>query len=178
MQARVRVQRMLSLGVGREALGLPPKLEILDKAPPPCWNLQARWWKVSKGAPQCWGSACLACPASLGLLATTQHLPPALASSCSLASSLCRKTRSISLAESREDHRRGRRGWGTGSQGVRREAGRKAEGLSQGRGRGEWGENSRTWEAKEGREEEPETSCRKCSFRDRRGKRRGGGGGE
>lgn len=87
IQGGVKVQHMLSPGVGRQGLGLSQKLEILDKAPPPCWNLQERWWKVSKGAPQCWGSACLACPASLGLLATTQQLPPALASSCSLASS-------------------------------------------------------------------------------------------
>lgn len=133
---------MLSPGAGRQGLGLPPRSEILKQAPHPSGTC-SKVWKVSKGAPRCWGLARVACSGSQGLLATHQQLLPAL--TAVLWPALCRKARSISSAEAAWTRRGGKRGRTVGC-GAQRATETKSVGDSQeGRERRE----ILTWKARE-----------------------------
>lgn len=77
---------MLSPGIGRQGLGLPPRSQILKKAPHPSWNLQGRCGKFPKG-PSVSELSLLSLPRLPGSPGH-RSAAPSSTDSCSLASSL------------------------------------------------------------------------------------------
>lgn len=137
-------------------LGLASKVTNPETGTTPILEPAGKVWKVSKGAPRCWGLAYVACPGSWGLLETTQQLLPAPTAAPWPA--LCRKVCPISSAETAWTQRGGKGGlWGRGAQSHRDNEREK----DQGRGR----EERHPETDREGRAPDPEDTERGAEAR-------------